>query len=144
MTLALLKSAAALHFLNMSSTSAWDKCAAKGWGASAIAYTVVPVTATVWSRSLLTPESNVSVIHRQSRYLINRAENSHQPTRTRERQMKRFRSPEQAQRFLSIFESINASFRLSRHLLSTPGFELPPDYNIANINLPTCDRNRSR
>jgi putative transposase len=59
-----------------------------------------------------------NVIHRQSRYLNNRAENSHQPTRTRERQMKRFRSPEQAQQFLSIFEAINAPFRLRRHLLS--------------------------
>jgi putative transposase len=59
-----------------------------------------------------------NVIHRQSRYLNNRAENSHQPTRTRERQMKRFKSPEQAQRFLSIFEAINAPFHLRRHLLS--------------------------
>lgn len=33
------------------------------------------------------------VIHRQSRYLNNRAENSHQPTRQRERRMKRFKSP---------------------------------------------------
>jgi DDE domain len=39
------------------------------------------------------------VIHRQSRYLNNPAENSHQPTRQRERRMKRFKSPEQAQRF---------------------------------------------
>jgi putative transposase len=37
--------------------------------------------------------------HRQSRYLNNRAENSHQRTRVRERQMKRFKSSEQAQRF---------------------------------------------
>ena len=59
-----------------------------------------------------------SVEHRQSRYLNNRAENSHQPTRMRERQMKRFQSPECAQRFLCVFESINAIFRLRRHLLS--------------------------
>ncbi len=59
------------------------------------------------------------VEHRQSRYLNNRCENSHQPTRTRERQMKRFQSPEQAQRFLSTFESINTAFRFRRHLLST-------------------------
>jgi putative transposase len=59
-----------------------------------------------------------NVTHWQSRYLNNRAENSHQPTRLRERQMKRFQSPEQAQQFLSIFESINAPFRLRRHLLS--------------------------
>jgi putative transposase len=55
------------------------------------------------------------VIHRQSRYLNNRAENSHQPTRMRERHMRRFRSPEQAQRFLSAFEAINAPFRLRRN-----------------------------
>jgi len=58
------------------------------------------------------------VEHRQSRYLNNRAENSHQPTRVRERQMKRFKSPEQAQPFLSVFESINSAFRMRRHLLS--------------------------
>ncbi len=36
------------------------------------------------------------VLPRQSRYLNNRAENSHQPTRERERRMRRFTSPEQA------------------------------------------------
>ena len=59
-----------------------------------------------------------TVEHLQGRYLNNRAENSHQPTRVRERQMKRFQSPEHAQSFLSIFESINAIFRTRRHLLS--------------------------
>ena len=43
-----------------------------------------------------------SVTHRRSKYL-NRAENSHQPTRVRERVMKRFASPGQAQRFLCAF-----------------------------------------
>jgi len=62
--------------------------------------------------------------HRQSRYLNNRAENSHQPTRVRERHMKRFKSSEQAQRFLSVFESINAPFRLRRHLLSATRYRL--------------------
>jgi putative transposase len=42
-----------------------------------------------------------AVEQRQSRYLNNRAENSHRPTRRRERQMRRFKSPEQAQDFLS-------------------------------------------
>ncbi len=41
------------------------------------------------------------VEHRKSRYLNNRAENSHRPTRRRERQMQRFKSSLQAQRFLS-------------------------------------------
>jgi hypothetical protein len=43
------------------------------------------------------------VEHRRSKYLNNRAENSHQPTRQRERAMKRFRSAGGAQRFLSAF-----------------------------------------
>jgi len=60
------------------------------------------------AKKLILPD----VEHRQSRYLNNRAENSHQPTRVRERQMKRFQSPEHAQRFLCAFESINAPFRL--------------------------------
>ena len=64
------------------------------------------------------------VKHRQSRYLNNRAENSHQPTRVQERQMKRFQSPQQAQRFLSVFESINAPFRMRRHLLSATRYRL--------------------
>jgi putative transposase len=51
-----------------------------------------------------------SVEHRQSRYL-NRAENSHQSTRVRERVMKRFASPGQAQRFLFAFGSIRQHFR---------------------------------
>jgi putative transposase len=38
--------------------------------------------------------------YRQQQYLNNRAENSHQPTRQRERRMQRFKSPGQAQRFL--------------------------------------------
>jgi putative transposase len=66
------------------------------------------------AKKLIMPD----IEHRQSRYLNNRVENSHQPTRVRERQMKRFKSSEQAQRFLSVFESINAPFRLRRHLLS--------------------------
>jgi putative transposase len=59
-----------------------------------------------------------SVEHRQSKYLNNRAENSHQPTRARERAMKRFRSPGGAQRFLSAFSGISLHFRPGRHRLS--------------------------
>jgi transposase-like protein len=50
------------------------------------------------------------VRHRQSRYLNNRAENSHQPTRRRERQMQRFKSSAQAQRFLSAHGIIYGHF----------------------------------
>jgi len=59
-----------------------------------------------------------SVEHRQSRYLNNRAENSHQPTRQRERALKRFKSIRHAQQFLSAFSVISPHFRPRRHLLS--------------------------
>jgi len=59
-----------------------------------------------------------SVEHRRSRSLNNRAENSHQPTRQRERAIKRFKSSRHAQRFLSAFSGISAHFRPRRHLLS--------------------------
>ena len=59
-----------------------------------------------------------SVEHRQSRYLNNRAEVSHQPTRRRERQMKRFKSARHAQRFLSSHSRIHNHFQLRRHRLN--------------------------
>jgi putative transposase len=48
--------------------------------------------------------------HRQHKGLNNRAENSHQPTRRRKRIMKRFKSPRQVQRFLSIHDQIASVF----------------------------------
>ncbi|MDQ0688841.1 transposase-like protein [Streptomyces achromogenes] len=57
------------------------------------------------------------VEHRQSKYLNNRAENSHQPTRQRERAMKGFRSVGGAQRFLSAFSGISPHLRPHRHLM---------------------------
>ena len=63
-----------------------------------------------------------SVQHRRSKYLNNRAENSHQPTRQRERAMKRFKSIRHAQRFLSAFSGISPHFRPRRHLLSAADY----------------------
>src|SRR5262245_58727333 len=57
------------------------------------------------------------VEHRQPRYLNDRAENSHQRTRQRERRMQRFKSPGHAQRFLSAYGPIASHFRPRRHLL---------------------------
>ena len=56
--------------------------------------------------------------HRQSRYLNNCCEVSHQPSRRRERHMKRFKSARHAQRFLSTHSLIHNHFQLRRHLLS--------------------------
>ena len=57
-----------------------------------------------------------SVEHLQQKCQNNRAENSHQPTRLRERVMRRFKSAGQAQRFLSVFGVITSHFRPGRHL----------------------------
>jgi putative transposase len=62
------------------------------------------------------------VRHRTSRYLNHRAENSHRPTRRRERQMQRFKSPEQAQQFLSAHSMIYGHFRPRRHLQTAAGY----------------------
>src|ERR1700692_4610368 len=62
------------------------------------------------------------VEHRQSRYLNNRAENSHRPTRRRERQMQRFKSPEQAQDFPSACAFIHGHCHPLRHLLTASSY----------------------
>jgi transposase-like protein len=63
-----------------------------------------------------------SVEHRSHKGLNNRAENSHQPTRQRERAMKGFRSVGAAQRFLAAFSTISPHFRPRRHLLTATGY----------------------
>jgi putative transposase len=62
------------------------------------------------------------VEHRQHRYRHNRAENSHQPTRQRERRLQGFKSPGHAQRFLSAYGPIAQHFRPRRHLFSAPAY----------------------
>ena len=58
-----------------------------------------------------------SVEHRSHKGLNNRAENSHQPARQRERAMKGSRGVGAAQRFLSAFSGISPHFRPRRHLM---------------------------
>ncbi|MCX4538043.1 IS6 family transposase [Streptomyces sp. NBC_01669] len=55
---------------------------------------------------------------RSSKYLNNRAENSHQPTTQREHAIKGFRSSGATQRFLAAFSRISSHFRLRRHLIT--------------------------
>jgi len=62
------------------------------------------------------------VEHRQNKYQNNRAENSHQPTRLREKVMRRFKSARHAQRFLSVFGIITSFFRVGRHLYRAHGY----------------------
>src|ERR1700737_104042 len=80
------------------------------------------ITDKLKSYSAAKAEVMPSVAHLQQKYQNNRAENSHQPTRLRERVMKRFKSPGHAQRFLSTFGIINSHFRVGRHLYRASGY----------------------
>jgi putative transposase len=81
-----------------------------------------------------------SVAHDTRRYANNRAEVSHQPTRQRERQMRGFKSPGQAQRFLSVHGVIQNCFRIcvlgpSKTGVRPPQSEHPPTASPASASL---------
>lgn len=76
----------------------------------------VIVTDKLRSYSAARAELLSSVEHVQQKYQNNRAENSHQPTRLREKVMRGLKSAEHAQRFLSAFGIISSHFRVGRHL----------------------------
>ncbi len=61
-------------------------------------------------------------IHDTSQYANNRAELSHQPTRVRERGMRRFKSMRQAQRFLTVHAAVYNLFNLGHHLVSAKNY----------------------
>ncbi len=64
------------------------------------------------------------VVHDTSQYANNRAELSHQPTRVRERGMRRFKSIEQAQLFLGVHAAVFNLFNLGRHLISAKHYRV--------------------
>ena len=63
-------------------------------------------------------ELRLSCRHEQGLRKNNRAENSHQPVRRRERKQQRFKSAGSAQRFLSMHAPVHNTFNLQRHLIS--------------------------
>ena len=79
-----------------------------------------------------------SVVHRTRQYENNRAEVSHQPTRQRERQMRRFKSAAHLQRFASIHGVVQNLFRTGRHLLRSVHHRLLRTRAFAEWNAVTC------
>jgi putative transposase len=84
----------------------------------------------VWLYHCFSPSLR-EVEHRQSRYLNDRCEVSHQPTRRRERHMRRFKSAGQAQQFLAIYTPIHNHFQLRRHCLSANEYRAARDRAFA-------------
>ncbi len=82
----------------------------------------VIITDKLKSYSAAKAEVMPGVDHLQQKYQNNRAENSHQPTRLREKIMRRFKSAGHAQRFLSVFGIITSFFRVGRHLYKASGY----------------------
>ncbi len=79
-----------------------------------------------------------SVAHDTNQYANNRAEVSHEPTRQRERGMRRFKSIAQAQRFLSVHGIIQNLFRVGRHLLRVANYRTLRARAFVVWNAVTC------
>jgi len=79
-----------------------------------------------------------SVVHVTDQYAINRAEASHQPTRQRERQIRRFKSPAHLQRFAAVHGVVQNHYRVARHLLRAADHRLLRMRAFVEWNAVTC------
>src|SRR3974390_2795648 len=82
------------------------------------------VTDDLRSYSAAARELGIERRHERGRWKNNRAENSHQPTRRRERKMQRFKSPGSAQKFLSTHAAVYNTFNAQTHLVSAPTYRV--------------------
>ena len=77
-------------------------------------------------------------MHCCDRYANKRAEVSHEHTRAQERQMRRFKSPGQAQRFLAVHSQVHNLFRVGRHLLRAANYRLLRNRSFKTWQQVTC------
>jgi hypothetical protein len=101
----------------------------------------VIITAKLVSYAAAKREVLPGVEHRQHKGLNNRAENSHQPTRQRERAMRRFKSPDHAQHFLSAFGPILDHFRAFSASFQNLGVSCPHAGAIPGVERGDRDKN---
>ena len=99
------------------------------------------VTDKLASYSAAKRELTPSTEHSTVQYENNGCELSHQPTRQQERQMRKFKSQGQAQRFLSCHGVINNLFRPRRHLLKAKHYRTFRDHSFAEWNRVSCVQN---
>jgi len=84
-------------------------------------------------------EMGLSARHEQGLRKNNRAENSHQPTRRRERKMQRFKSPGSAQRFLSVHAAVHNTFNVPQHAPPPQRRRIPDVASRDGSMSPSCD-----
>jgi len=100
----------------------------------------VIITDKLKSYSAAKAEILPGVEHRRHKGLNNRAENSHQPTRVREKVMRRFKSAGHAQRFLSAFGIISSHFRPRRYLLTAERYREEMELRLTTWSEVSCVR----
>jgi putative transposase len=105
-----------------------SQCCSPGW----------LITDKLKSYSAAHREIMPTVAHSTQQYANNRAEVSHELTRERERQMRRFKSVGQAQRFLTVHGVIGNQFLLERHLLRAAHYREFRSRAFANWQQVTC------
>jgi transposase-like protein len=103
------------------------------------------VTDDLRSYTAAASELGIARRHERGRWRNNRAENSHQPTRRRERKMQGFKSAGSAQRFLSVHAAVHNTFNVTSHRKNAPSLSGLGDADMARSRRrgvrPTCQQN---
>jgi putative transposase len=92
--------------------------AALAWKILIAAINDIPQPKALLSCGPMAPPLGIESRHERGRWKNNRAENSHEPTRRRERKMQSFNSPGSAQKFLSTHAAVYNTFNVQRRLTS--------------------------